>query len=135
MFFVDEMGIANDYTSPNETGTPSPAPATSSSATAALPHRPPTASGQHQSSPPPLAATTSPLQPPPTTVGAGGGGDRFEYSSAVVGKKSSALTTGFAATQSGPEATVWKNPPYERIVRGVECIIVRIRGLLDVSSS
>ncbi|VDM22584.1 unnamed protein product [Hydatigera taeniaeformis] len=113
----------DDYTAPNETGTPSPAPvlpATSRASSGGLVLRstpahfaPP---GAHRGGEA-LVEYSVPPQP------SGGGGHL---------KKTPPIAP-VAATAAVAVAPAWKHPPYERIVRGVECIIVRIRALLDVS--
>ncbi|KAL7064986.1 hypothetical protein AAHC03_05211 [Spirometra sp. Aus1] len=135
--------LPDDYTAPNETGSPSPAPlllgpthhralqtpsggvarstaipvtqhpspSSAAAACAGASPRPPVRSSDAEE----YVATGGPqpaLQGPPTT--------------AVVAQDSP------AGLRSPPQ---WKQPPYERIVRGVECIIVRIRGLLDATNA
>ncbi|KAL5964426.1 ARF GTPase-activating protein GIT2 [Taenia solium] len=115
---------SDDYTAPNETGTPSPAPI--------LP-----ATGRASSGGPLLRSTPAHFAPagvhrsgeaqleysvPPQT---GGGGGHLKKTPPIA---------PVAATAAVAIASTWKHPPYERIVRGVECIIVRIRALLDAAN-
>ncbi|VDD83612.1 unnamed protein product [Mesocestoides corti] len=109
---LHEVDVADDYTSPNETGTPSPAPV----------H--PAAIHLARSTPNPGGVRKSPAVP----------GEPLEYSvPPPSGGGQLKKTPPALGGVSG--ASHWKNPPYERIVRGVECIIVRIRGLLDAANS
>lgn len=121
----DEIEVPDDYTAPNETGTPTPAPPvisaptgrSSSSAAGILAHRSPPFGAMRSSAggpEPPSVEYSIPPHPSPSSGG--------------ILKK-----TPPVSASSGAVSSPWKHPPYERIVRGVECIIVRIRALLDVS--
>ncbi|KAH9283857.1 hypothetical protein ECG_03749 [Echinococcus granulosus] len=114
---------SDDYTAPNETGTPSPAPVLPVAGRAGSggmvlrstpAHFAPT--GAHRS-----GEALVEYSVPPQTGGSGGGHL----------KKTPPIVPTAAAVAIAP---TWKHPPYERIVRGVECIIVRIRALLDAAN-
>lgn len=122
---AEDVEGLDDYTAPNETGTPSPAPAlptTGRASSGGLLLRSTPAhfapAGAHRSGEALVEYSVPPL------TGGGGGGGHLKMTPPIA---------PVAATAAVAVAPTWKHPPYERIVRGVECIIVRIRALLDVS--
>ncbi|VDN98292.1 unnamed protein product [Rodentolepis nana] len=136
-----EVEVPDDYTAPNGTGTPSPAPPVVFSAQT---DRNSGGAGVLRTSPATsTASAVAPQQLGAKRVSSGGGPDsssaQVDYSvpphpspSTSVLKKTSPV---HPVSSSGGGSVVWKHPPYERIVRGVECIIVRIRALLDAANS
>nr|CDS25953.1 ARF GTPase activating protein GIT2 [Hymenolepis microstoma] len=135
-----EVEVPDDYTAPNGTGSPSPAPPVIFSA---QPDRNSSCAGVLRTSPATSTASAiAPQQLGAKRTSSGGGPEsstsQVDYSvpphpspSTGVLKKAPPVHP----VSSGGGSTVWKHPPYERIVRGVECIIVRIRALLDAANS
>lgn len=134
-FLSDDLEVLDDYTAPNETGSPSPAPA--------LPTASRGGAGGAMLRSPPAHFVGAPRTSTASVTGVGSEAVMVEYSVSSpktggsgggVGGVHLKKTPPIISTGAAPASTTpWKHPPYERIVRGVECIIVRIRSLLDVS--
>uniref|UniRef100_A0A0X3PBX0 Arf-GAP domain-containing protein n=1 Tax=Schistocephalus solidus TaxID=70667 RepID=A0A0X3PBX0_SCHSO len=133
-----DTDLLDDYTAPNETGSPSPAPVLLGPTHRA--HQTASA-GVARSAAIPMAQHASPSSSfacpgvgsrPPVRIS-----DTEEYVTASgpqpTFKGSPTMAQDSAAGLRSPSQ--WNQPPYERIVRGVECIIVRIRGLLDATNA
>ncbi|VUZ41065.1 unnamed protein product [Hymenolepis diminuta] len=139
---LHEVEVPDDYTAPNETGTPSPAPPVVFSTQTGRCSS--SAGVLRTSSATPTTAAVAPHQFDAIRTSGGGpetSTSQVDYSIPPPAHPSS--STGLLkktppvhpVSSSGGGPASWKHPPYERIVRGVECIIVRIRALLDAANA